>query len=107
MNQIFLFFLQIIVDIVEVLNSLLQWKPTVFSTYNTSRYIEICTALRFPPYAIQGSYITYRIVESFERITSQYAQQILPNTNETFMMSLLTLTVENVSYIHNFSDAQV
>ena len=61
---------------------------TLYSTFTPQHHVFYCILF------------SYRIVKSFERITSQYAQQIQPNTNETFMTSLLTLRVENVSHTH-------
>lgn len=42
-------------------------------------------------------FLKYRIVESFERVTSQYAQQIPPNAKENFTNPSVSIMAENVS----------
>ena len=44
---------------------------------------------------------SYRIVESFEVISTQYVQQLPPNTQVSFVTPSVTVIGENVSMQHN------
>lgn len=52
-------------------------------------------------------YFDYRIVESFERVTSQYAQHIPLNATVNFTNPSVSITAENVSIngVHPCSNA--
>ena len=47
-----------------------------------------------------SSMFSYRIVESFEVISTQYVQQLPPNTQVSFVAPSLTVIGENVSSMH-------
>ena len=88
-------------DSAEIVNSLLQWNSTVISTYNnSSRQNRMSFSSHTQSLHFNILAFIRRIVASFESILLQYAQQIIPNTSDTFKMPLLTIRAENVS-IHS------
>ena len=77
----------------KTLDSLLQWDPSTILTNSSSRYIIIqYSGHSHAMFMLLG----YRIVESFERVTSQYAQNIQINSMINFSNPTVSVMAENV-----------
>ena len=83
---------QIIEALVQIVNSLHQWNTAAIEAGASSRYVITSTET----YNNYWLYSPCRLIQSFEVITSVYAQQLPENTTQIFSFPFITLVAQKV-----------